>query len=88
MFTRQSRLSAKITAEIKYLPLSAFFTDRFGAGLALDPRRDDLRPGLRIFSPRSPARRYVICYYSTVSGIEIGHVFHGSQDWVALIASE
>ncbi len=52
------------------------------ANPSLGNRRDDLRPGLFVFSPRPPAHNYVICYYEIRNGIEIGHIFHGSQNWL------
>lgn len=47
-------------------------------------KRDDLRPGLRVFPGGSPAHRYVVCYYSINDGIEIATVIHGSRDWRGL----
>ncbi len=48
-------------------------------------RRDELRAGLRVFSPRPPAHNYVICYSQTRQGVEISRVFHGARDWMQLI---
>ena len=42
--------------------------------------RDDLRPGLRVFSARS----YVIFYRVVHSGISITRVVHGRRDWKRL----
>jgi toxin ParE1/3/4 len=46
--------------------------------------RDDLRPGLRLFVPGKPARRYLIFYYPTADGIEVSTVIHGARDWQSL----
>lgn len=46
--------------------------------------RDDLHPGLRIFSPSRPAHNYVICFYSLADGVEISDVIHGARDWPEL----
>jgi len=49
--------------------------------------RDDLHPGLRIFSPVRPAHNYVICFYSFDDGIEISDVIHAARDWPELFHS-
>ena len=49
-------------------------------------QRDDLIPGLRIFSPPRPAHYYVIAYYKARDGVEINAVIHGARDWPNLIA--
>lgn len=43
-------------------------------------RRDDLVPGLRIFS----VKKYVICYAAIDDGIEVARVLHGAHDIAAL----
>jgi toxin ParE1/3/4 len=52
----------------------------------LEEKRDDLRPGLRVFSPARPAHNYVICYYQRSGSVEISDVIHGAHDWANLIA--
>ncbi len=63
--------------------LLKWFFDKF-ALLASQPLlgqlREDLRPGLRIFSAES----YVILYYPTKGGIEVVGVVHGAQDIEAM----
>ena len=60
--------------------------------LARDPEigtlRDDLRPGLRVFTPKAPARNYVICYYARSAGIEIGHVFNARPNWMSILQGD
>ena len=64
--------------------------DAFDA-LALSPNmgvlRDDLHPGLRIFSPSRPAQNYVICFYPLADGVEISDIVHGARDWPELFRS-
>lgn len=50
-------------------------------------RRDDLVEHLRVRAGQKQARRYVICYYETNGGIEIGAVYHSARDWEALMRS-
>jgi toxin ParE1/3/4 len=50
-------------------------------------KRDDLRPGLRVFSPPRPAQNYVVAFYEAPCGVEINAVIHGSRDWPELVAS-
>ena len=52
----------------------------------LGTKRDDLRAGLRIFSPARPAHNYVVLYYKSPTGIEINGIVHGARDWPALVA--
>ncbi len=52
----------------------------------LGEQRDDVLPGLRIFSPARSAHHYVICYYVCGEGVEISSVVHGARDWASLIA--
>lgn len=54
---------------------------------AMGVLRDDLHPGLRIFSPSRPAHNYVICFYSLADGVEISDVIHGARDWPELFHS-
>ena len=42
--------------------------------------RDDLRPGLRVFTAGS----YVIFYYPQPDGVEVAGVVHGAQDVEAM----
>jgi toxin ParE1/3/4 len=48
-------------------------------------KRDDLRPGLRVFSPPRPAHNYVVVFYEVGFGVEINAVIHGARDWPELI---
>jgi toxin ParE1/3/4 len=48
--------------------------------------RDDLVPGIRVFSPPSPAHNYVVFFYPMSDGIEVSAVIHGSRDWIGIIA--
>ena len=57
-----------------------FLADHPGAG----DRRDDLRPGLRVFPGQNAARSYVIFFLATTTGIEVVAVIHGSRDWETL----
>jgi toxin ParE1/3/4 len=50
--------------------------------------RDDLMPGLRMFSPKRPASNYIIFYYILPERpIEISDVIHTSRDWATLFQS-
>ena len=53
-------------------------------GPEIGAKRDDLRSGLRIYSPPRPAQNYVICYYPLADGVEIAGVIHGARDWPEL----
>ncbi|ELP34086.1 type II toxin-antitoxin system RelE/ParE family toxin [Rhodopirellula baltica] len=46
--------------------------------------REDLLPGIRVFSPPRPANNYVIFFYPTSRGIEVAAVIHGSRDWITM----
>lgn len=48
--------------------------------------RDDLVPGIRVFSPPRPAHNYVIFFYPIPDGIEVSAVIHGSRDWIGIFA--
>lgn len=48
-------------------------------------KRDDLRSGVRVFSPPSPAHNYVVVFYEARFGVEIDSVIHGARDWPELI---
>jgi toxin ParE1/3/4 len=47
-------------------------------------RREDLRPGLRVFPATRPAHNYVVFYYPIPDGIEVATVLHGHRDWIGL----
>lgn len=44
--------------------------------------REDLIPGIRVFSPPRPANDYVIFFYPISEGTEVAAVIHGSRDWI------
>ena len=44
-------------------------------------QRDDLRPGLRVFS----SGRYVVVYKQFDMGIEVARIIDGARDWEALL---
>jgi toxin ParE1/3/4 len=46
-------------------------------------QRDDLRPGLRVFS----SGNFVICYRLFNSAVEIARVVHGSRDLQAIFST-
>ena len=48
--------------------------------------REDLLPGIRVFSPPKPANDYVVFFYPVPDGIEVANVIHGSRDWIAMFA--
>lgn len=48
-----------------------------GAGTA----RNELRPGMRSFSPRKPAQNYVVFFQRLAETVEIVAVVHGSRDY-------
>jgi toxin ParE1/3/4 len=48
--------------------------------------RDDLVPGIRVFSPPRPAHNYVVFFYPMSNGIEVSAVIHGSRDWIGIFA--
>jgi plasmid stabilization system protein ParE len=52
--------------------------------------RDDLRPGLRVFTPGSPARHYAIFYrcFADQSLIEIMTTGDGSRDWQSVFGTD
>jgi toxin ParE1/3/4 len=52
---------------------------------SLGALRDDLRAGLRVFSPPRPAHNYVVLYYDAPEGIEVIAVYHGAREWPELI---
>lgn len=54
----------------------------------LGERRDDLVPGLRVFSPSPPAQSYVVCYYVEATTVLISDVIHAARDWANLIARD
>lgn len=51
-------------------------------------KRDDLRSGLRIFSPPRPAHNYVVLYYLSSGNIEVAAVIHGARDWPDLFSRD
>jgi toxin ParE1/3/4 len=51
-------------------------------------KRDDLRSGLRIYSPTRPAQNYVVLYYLSSGNIEIAAVIHGARDWPELFSRD
>lgn len=44
--------------------------------------REDLIPGIRVFTPPRPANDFVIFFYPMSEGIEVAAVIHGSRDWI------
>lgn len=48
--------------------------------------REDLIPGIRVFSPPRPANDYVVFFYPMPDGVEIAAVIHGSRDWITMFA--
>jgi toxin ParE1/3/4 len=48
--------------------------------------REDLLPGIRVFSPPRPANEYVVFFYPMPAGIEVAAVIHGSRDWITMFA--
>ncbi|KAA1258373.1 Toxin ParE1 [Rubripirellula obstinata] len=48
--------------------------------------REDLLPGIRVFSPPRPANDYVIFFYPMPGGIEVANVIHGSRDWITMFS--
>lgn len=57
--------------------------------LALNPEigtnLDDLRQGLRVFTPPHPAHNYAIFFRRTVDGVVISDVVHSARDWMSMI---
>lgn len=53
----------------------------------LGTRRDDLRPGLRVYSPPRPAQNYVVLFYQSSNGVDINGVVHGARNWPELASS-
>ncbi|KAA1258382.1 Plasmid stabilization system protein [Rubripirellula obstinata] len=49
--------------------------------------REDLLPGIRVFSPPRPANDYVVLFYPMPGGIEVANVIHGSRDWITMFSS-
>lgn len=49
-------------------------------------KRDDLRTGLRVYSPPRPAQNYVVLFYRSDTGIEIAGVVHGARNWPELFS--
>jgi toxin ParE1/3/4 len=47
--------------------------------------REDLRPNLRVFSPRKPAHNYLVFFYPIDDGIEVNTVVHGARDYPSLL---
>jgi toxin ParE1/3/4 len=58
--------------------------------LAVNPElgasMDDLRPGLRMIVPSSPAANYLIFYRIVSDGVSVSNVIHAARDWVALMS--
>jgi|SRR4051812_28008866 toxin ParE1/3/4 len=59
----------------------SFLAENPGVGTS----RDDLSPGLRVFSPPRPAHNYVVAYFQSRTGVEVAAVIHGARDWPSLI---
>jgi toxin ParE1/3/4 len=49
--------------------------------------RDELLPGIRVFSPPQPAHNYLIAYFTIPDRVEIAAVLHGARDWPGLLVS-
>lgn len=49
-------------------------------------KRDDLRLGLRVYSPPRPAQNYVVLFYRSDDSTEIAAVIHGARDWPELFS--
>ena len=49
--------------------------------------REDLLPGIRVFSPPRPANDYVVFFYPMSGGIEVANVIHGSRDWITMFVT-
>jgi plasmid stabilization system protein ParE len=66
------RVNAKLRATFQFL----------AANPLAGERRDDLRPGIRVFVPGPPASRYVIFYMESSDsiGVEIATVIDGARD--------
>lgn len=67
----------------RLLEAFTFLADHPGSGMA----RDDLRPNLRMFSPRRPAHSYVIFFYPLGDAIEVSTIVHGSRDFPAIFTA-
>jgi toxin ParE1/3/4 len=67
----------------RFFDAFTFLAEHPGGGTA----REDLRPNVRLFSPRRPAHNYVIFFYPIHGGIEISAVIHGARDYAALFLS-
>jgi toxin ParE1/3/4 len=48
----------------------------------LGERRDDLSPGIRIFT----VRPYVVFYFPLDDGIRVARIIHGARDYPALLS--
>ena len=51
----------------------------------LGTKRDDLRFGLRVYSPPRPAHNYVVLFYQSTDGVEINGIIHGARNWPELV---
>lgn len=49
-------------------------------------KRDDLRSGVRVYSPPRPAQNYVVLFYLSDDGMEIAAVVHGARNWPELFS--
>lgn len=54
---------------------------RLAAMPEMGTRRDDVRPGLRLF----PVGRYLVLYRLVGSNVEIVRVIHGARQWQELL---
>lgn len=66
------KVAAKIHRECK----------RYARNPHMGERRDDLSPGVRIFT----VRPYVVFYYPLDDGIRVARIIHGARDYPALFS--
>ena len=59
-----------------------------GRSPELGTKRDDLRLGVRIYTPRRPAHNYVVVFRPESPGVKVIAILHGAREWAELLASD
>jgi plasmid stabilization system protein ParE len=81
-YISKDRPSAALRVGAKLYQTFEFLARHPAAGMA----RDDVRKGVRLYTPASPAHRYVVFfeYRAADDVVEIAAVIDGARDWARI----